>query len=40
MAKLNHYVVKNGTIIDVENGKSFVGSIEIMEIRLKGFPIQ
>ena len=29
MAELTHYIVKNGTIIDVEKGNSFVGSIEV-----------
>ena len=36
MAELNHYVVKNGTIIDVENGNTFMGSIEIIGNAIKG----
>lgn len=30
MAEVMHYIVKNGTIIDVENGNSYVGNIEIL----------
>ena len=35
MVEYMHYVVKNGTIIDVENGKSFLGSIEIKETAIQ-----
>lgn len=35
MAGYQHYIVKNGTIIDVENGNSFVGSIEIIGTTIK-----
>ncbi|GKV56570.1 hypothetical protein NCCP2222_25170 [Sporosarcina sp. NCCP-2222] len=35
MADENQYIVKNGTIIDVENGRSFLGSIEIEGTKIK-----
>ncbi|WP_432361011.1 amidohydrolase family protein [Sporosarcina sp. UB5] len=36
MAETNHYIVKNGTIIDVEKGDSFIGSIEIKGTMITG----
>lgn len=36
MAEAKHYIVKNGTIIDVEKGESFLGSIEIEGPKIKG----
>ena len=35
MAEEMHYIVKNGTIIDVENGSSYVGTIEILGSDIK-----
>ena len=31
---MNHYIIHNGTIIDVENGTSYVGSIEVVENKI------
>ncbi|WP_262177116.1 amidohydrolase family protein [Saccharococcus sp. Marseille-Q5394] len=35
MVEYMNYVVKNGMIIDVENGRSFLGSIEIKETKIR-----
>ncbi|WOV86494.1 amidohydrolase family protein [Sporosarcina oncorhynchi] len=35
MAEAKHYIVKNGTIIDVENGGAFIGAIEIEGTTIK-----
>ncbi|MFD1928819.1 amidohydrolase family protein [Sporosarcina siberiensis] len=35
MAEANHYIVTNGTIIDVEREESFLGSIEITGTKIK-----
>lgn len=35
MREQKHYIVANGTIIDVENSNSFTGSIEIQESKIK-----
>jgi len=35
MSEQRHYIVANGTIIDVENSNSFTGSIEIQESNIK-----
>ena len=32
---MSNYIIKNGTIIDVENGNTYVGSIEIEQNTVK-----
>lgn len=37
MADANHFIVKNGTIIDVEYGGSFLGQLKLKGRRLRGY---
>ncbi|GGA72447.1 amidohydrolase family protein [Ornithinibacillus halotolerans] len=35
MNNVNHVLIQNGTIIDVENGSSFIGTIEVLEGKIR-----